>query len=221
MISAVTEHLPATVWETLSPHMYLSFWSLSLYDISVPTEKYEIELKRLRERSKLLILSAPPFNIGTYVRAVWVTNMTRLFYFNLLCYSLLLHRRSSVVFLFFVMSWQSKAALFPHRHTNRQMDRRDWRPPLMTISYSLSLYPSFPLTIPLCFRPKKSSPNSFWWNQKIVNSDQRLNHWNERSNLSRWSCKNPYGVSQRPILLACDIKFWNYSGQCNAALCVG
>ena len=53
MISAVTEHLPATVWETLSPHMYLSFWSLSLYDISVPTEKYEIELKRLRERSKL------------------------------------------------------------------------------------------------------------------------------------------------------------------------
>ena len=43
--------------------MYLSFWSLSLYDISVPTEKYEIELKRLRERSKLLMLSAPPANI--------------------------------------------------------------------------------------------------------------------------------------------------------------
>ena len=67
MLQAIKNHLPAEVWLTLSPIMYLSFWSFSLYDIMVPTEKYETELKRLRERSKLLLLSALPANTGTYV----------------------------------------------------------------------------------------------------------------------------------------------------------
>ena len=70
MVRAVKEHLPAEVWLTLSPVMYLSFWSLSLYDISVPTVKYETELKRLRERSKLLLLSTLPAHIGTYFLCV-------------------------------------------------------------------------------------------------------------------------------------------------------
>lgn len=60
-------HTTQQVWQKLSPTMYLSFWSLSLYDISVPTDRYETELKRLRDRSKAILMSPPPSGTGTYV----------------------------------------------------------------------------------------------------------------------------------------------------------
>ena len=47
------------VWSVLSPELYLLFWALSLYDVYVPTEKYESELKRLKDRNKALIMSLP------------------------------------------------------------------------------------------------------------------------------------------------------------------
>jgi hypothetical protein len=68
MIEAIKNHLDPSVWKILSPKMYLSFWCLSLYDIQCPVEKYENELKRLRERSKVLLMPIPPIRAqGTYI----------------------------------------------------------------------------------------------------------------------------------------------------------
>lgn len=48
------------MWQKLSPTMYMSFWAFSLYDINVPVKKYEAELKRLKDKSKVLLMSPPP-----------------------------------------------------------------------------------------------------------------------------------------------------------------
>jgi hypothetical protein len=64
MVSAVEAYLPTEVWEFLSPTIYLAFWSLSMYDIQVPTAKYDVELKRLRDRSKILMVPLPPIIPG-------------------------------------------------------------------------------------------------------------------------------------------------------------
>ena len=37
----VRDVLPAATWETLSPKLYQTFWTLSLYDIAVPKARYE------------------------------------------------------------------------------------------------------------------------------------------------------------------------------------
>ena len=39
--------LPAETWEVLSPQLYATFWSLSLYDIYLPRERYQAEMHRL------------------------------------------------------------------------------------------------------------------------------------------------------------------------------
>ena len=44
-----------SVWSVLSPEIYLLFWSLSLYDVVVPSDKYDCEIRRLRERNKALM----------------------------------------------------------------------------------------------------------------------------------------------------------------------
>ena len=58
----MTTDLPITVpapqpsvWSVLSPEIYLLFWSLSLYDVVVPSDKYDCEIRRLRERNKALM----------------------------------------------------------------------------------------------------------------------------------------------------------------------
>ena len=55
--------LPEGLWELLSLKMYMLFWSLSLYDINVPSERYEMEVKRLKLRvpeieAKVALLSS-------------------------------------------------------------------------------------------------------------------------------------------------------------------
>jgi THO complex subunit 2 len=41
---------PASIWEHLSPRLYVLFWSLGLYDLRVPAARYETEIKRLKDR---------------------------------------------------------------------------------------------------------------------------------------------------------------------------
>ena len=48
MKALVTSHLPIEVWSALSVELYLTFWSLSLYDIMVPSSRYEEEIRRLQ-----------------------------------------------------------------------------------------------------------------------------------------------------------------------------
>ncbi|RVE54416.1 hypothetical protein evm_000901 [Chilo suppressalis] len=48
ILTSVTPMLPARVWEDISPEFYVTFWSLSMYDLRVPVESYEREIERLK-----------------------------------------------------------------------------------------------------------------------------------------------------------------------------
>ncbi|XP_026748281.2 THO complex subunit 2 isoform X1 [Galleria mellonella] len=48
ILLSVTPMLPARVWEDISPEFYVTFWSLSMYDLRVPVESYEREIERLK-----------------------------------------------------------------------------------------------------------------------------------------------------------------------------
>ncbi|KAL4708772.1 hypothetical protein ACJJTC_011736 [Scirpophaga incertulas] len=48
ILASVTLMLPARVWEDISPEFYVTFWSLSMYDLRVPIESYDREVERLK-----------------------------------------------------------------------------------------------------------------------------------------------------------------------------
>eukprot|EP01041_Mallomonas_annulata_P007237 gene7237-14767_t len=50
MSEIVREHLPVDTFEFMSPQLYMMFWSLSLYDLSTPKNRYDLEAKRLKEK---------------------------------------------------------------------------------------------------------------------------------------------------------------------------
>ncbi|CEH18317.1 KEKE-like motif-containing transcription regulator (Rlr1)/suppressor of sin4 [Ceraceosorus bombacis] len=51
-ISAAKEMLPAAVSAVLGPHFFASFWQLSLSDIAVPIERYDVETNALQTLAK-------------------------------------------------------------------------------------------------------------------------------------------------------------------------
>ena len=46
LLRDVAEMLPGEVWRSISPELYLTFWSLSPYDLESPTARYESETER-------------------------------------------------------------------------------------------------------------------------------------------------------------------------------
>jgi THO complex subunit 2 len=40
--------LPPDTWDALSPELYLTFWSLTAYDLHVPRVRYEAEVNPKR-----------------------------------------------------------------------------------------------------------------------------------------------------------------------------
>lgn len=40
---------PPKVWEDISPQFLVTFWSLSMYDLSVPVESYQREINKLKQ----------------------------------------------------------------------------------------------------------------------------------------------------------------------------
>ncbi|XP_063616072.1 THO complex subunit 2 [Cydia splendana] len=48
VVQAITPLLPLRTWEDISPEFYVTFWSLSMYDLKVPEECYDREIERLR-----------------------------------------------------------------------------------------------------------------------------------------------------------------------------
>jgi THO complex subunit 2 len=42
------DFLPSKTWEDISPQFYVTFWSLSLYDLFVPTDAYTREISRVK-----------------------------------------------------------------------------------------------------------------------------------------------------------------------------
>jgi THO complex subunit 2 len=57
MKEIVYQYLPSDIWNAISPELYLTFWSLSLYDVFLPKLKYETEIKRLKDKYSDLDLS--------------------------------------------------------------------------------------------------------------------------------------------------------------------
>jgi hypothetical protein len=50
MIDVIQKHFPVDTWSVLSPQLMIVFWSLSLYDLSTPTSRYDQELRRAKDR---------------------------------------------------------------------------------------------------------------------------------------------------------------------------
>jgi len=42
------DFLPSKTWDDISPQFYVTFWSLSLYDLFVPSEAYAREVTRIK-----------------------------------------------------------------------------------------------------------------------------------------------------------------------------
>ena len=43
---------PAKVWEDINHRLYSTFWALSLYDLYVPTGRYESEISHAKQASR-------------------------------------------------------------------------------------------------------------------------------------------------------------------------
>ena len=54
VVEAARKLHPSRVWEDVSPRLYTTFWSLSLYDLYVPTARYEEEVRKAKEAIKEL-----------------------------------------------------------------------------------------------------------------------------------------------------------------------
>ena len=50
MKAALLASMPAREWEAMTSELYLTFWSLSLYDIKVPTKAYDTQIALLRAK---------------------------------------------------------------------------------------------------------------------------------------------------------------------------
>jgi hypothetical protein len=84
MKALVRAHLPAEVWSSLSVELYLTFWSLSLYDIMVPSARYEEEIRRLNtskaalEKSSLMNTSTPEDRVAARQKRQELTRLSSL-----------------------------------------------------------------------------------------------------------------------------------------------
>lgn len=50
LVDTIYSLFPASVFSSLPPSFYVTFWSLSLYDIHVPRQRYEEEIKLLQDQ---------------------------------------------------------------------------------------------------------------------------------------------------------------------------
>lgn len=47
LLDAIHPLYPTKVWDNISPKFMILFWSLTLYDLEVPAQSYEREIKKL------------------------------------------------------------------------------------------------------------------------------------------------------------------------------
>lgn len=48
LINLVSSILPVKTWEDITPQFYVTFWSLTLYDLHVPSESYNTQVLRIK-----------------------------------------------------------------------------------------------------------------------------------------------------------------------------
>lgn len=51
LINIVSNILPQKTWEDITPQFYVTFWSLTLYDLHVPSESYATQVSRIKQTS--------------------------------------------------------------------------------------------------------------------------------------------------------------------------
>lgn len=51
---AVVSLHPARVWDDIRPQFYVTFWSLTMYDLAVPHSAYEREINKLKVQIKAI-----------------------------------------------------------------------------------------------------------------------------------------------------------------------
>lgn len=61
MVSALRQALPDSLWTVMDPTLYTTFWSLSLYDITVPVATYEEAKKKLGPPKNV---NVEPYRLG-------------------------------------------------------------------------------------------------------------------------------------------------------------
>lgn len=54
ILGTVRSMLPLRAWNSLSPDLYTTFWGLTLYDLHVPTNRYESEITKQHSNLKAL-----------------------------------------------------------------------------------------------------------------------------------------------------------------------
>lgn len=51
IVESVRPLHPPKVWEDISPQFLVTFWSLSMYDLMVPSESYQKEIAKIKQQS--------------------------------------------------------------------------------------------------------------------------------------------------------------------------
>lgn len=51
LVDSVRSLHPSKIWDEMSPQFLVTFWSLSMYDLQVPTESYNKEIAKLKQQS--------------------------------------------------------------------------------------------------------------------------------------------------------------------------
>ena len=69
MIHDVTSIMPETTWQAITPKLFSVFWCLSLYDIFVPRDSYDVEVTRAKGRLEALQRRDDP-NMSTKKRSI-------------------------------------------------------------------------------------------------------------------------------------------------------
>jgi len=51
VVEVIKNYMPAKTWDDISPQFFVTFWSLTLYDLFVPNEAYAREVNRIKQIS--------------------------------------------------------------------------------------------------------------------------------------------------------------------------
>lgn len=78
IVESITPLLPTKVWEDISPEFYVTFWSLSMYDLRVPVEMYEKEITRLKNAAAAVTKDSSVGNKGKKERERFNTLIEKL-----------------------------------------------------------------------------------------------------------------------------------------------
>ena len=70
-VEKLDEIMPAAAQDAISSELYSTFWCLGLYDLQVPTDQYETELKKLKSEEAKIDLKSGSESTRRKVDCMW------------------------------------------------------------------------------------------------------------------------------------------------------